>query len=261
MAAAPRHDDLKLHLNVLGEDHEIVALARVGPTRLVEVAKLAHAITDGVTKIAAEHAAREGERISCKEGCAACCRQIVPLAPAEAVALADCVEAMPKERREQVRARFDAIVKRLEDEGLLDRKAPRGRAALLSPKVTPEERWEDVSHRYFAMSLACPFLENEACSVYAERPSACREYLVTTPPELCARLDPALSVAPRPVRMSDALKQLSNVVLHRKDPNVPLPLALEWAKAHGRAFQKSRDGEALAMALVEQIQSCDDAKT
>ena len=41
--------------------------------------------------------------------------------------------------------------------------------------------------RYLGLELACPFLEDDACSIYAERPSACREYLVSSPKELCAR--------------------------------------------------------------------------
>lgn len=257
MPVARRHDDLHLHLHVLGQEHELSARVRVGPTRTPEVLPAARAIADGVTQIALERSREEGRPASCQRGCTSCCRQMVPLAPVEAIRLAEVVEAMPGAKRRAVTRRFEEIVKRMEDEGMLDRAAPRGRTALLSHAGTPLARWEDVSHRYFAMHIDCPFLEDGACIAYQERPMACREYHATTPKELCATLDARLEVAPRPVRMGDALARLSNGALGRDDPQVPLPLALEWARANRRAFERSVDGEALAMALVQELQDAD----
>ena len=39
---------------------------------------------------------------------------------------------------------------------------------------------------YFALGIPCPFLEEESCSIHPDRPLVCREYLVTSPAELCA---------------------------------------------------------------------------
>jgi len=39
---------------------------------------------------------------------------------------------------------------------------------------------------YFALRVPCPFLEEESCSIHPDRPLVCREYLVTSPAELCA---------------------------------------------------------------------------
>lgn len=261
MPVARRHDDLHLHLHVLGQDHELAAQVRVGPTRTPEALPAARTIADGVTRIALDHARAAGNAASCQRGCTSCCRQIVPLAPVEAVRLAEVVEALPDAKRRAVKRRFEEIVKRMEDAGLLDRRAPRGRTALQSAASTPYDRWEDVSLRYFAMRIDCPFLEDEACTVYPERPMACREYHVTTPPELCATLDPRLETTPRPVRMGEALARLSNEALGRSDPQIPLPLALEWARVNRRAFERAVDGEALAMALVQELQAADGEAT
>lgn len=43
---------------------------------------------------------------------------------------------------------------------------------------------------YFALGVPCPFLEDESCSIHPERPLVCREYLVTSPAEHCARPTP-----------------------------------------------------------------------
>lgn len=252
-----RYDDLKLHLHVLGEDHEISARARVGPARVLELLPLARQISEGMTEIALEHERAAGRSISCKAGCAACCRMLVPIAPAEAVRLAEVVAALPEERRRAVEERFAKAVQRLEQIGLLEARAPRGRSALRSAKKGAKAAWEDVSKRYFKAQIACPLLEDEACSVYPERPMICREYHVTTPASLCATLSPAVRGVARPVRMSEVMADAANRLVERADFSVPLPLALEWASVHGGALEREEDGEAMAMTLVQCIQDAD----
>jgi hypothetical protein len=71
-----------------------------------------------------------------------------------------------------IRRRFDEALERLGD--LIDR----------MPTGTEEERTE-LSHEYFKLGIACPFLEDESCSIHPDRPMACREYLVSSRPENC----------------------------------------------------------------------------
>lgn len=256
-----RHDDLKLHLRVLGEDHELSARARIGQAKLLEVLPLARQLADGITGIAIEKERAEGRPISCKKGCTWCCHQLVPLAPAEAVRLAEVVEAMPREQRRAVKKRFEKVVALMEKAGLIDREAPPGRAELLSAAAGVSAQWDDASRRYYEGKIACPFLEGGACSVYAERPMVCREYYVTTPVALCEALAKGIRSVPRPVRMSEAVTDLTNEALGRDDMAIPLPLALEWAGVNGEAFEGEGDGEELAMGLVRAIQAADDAET
>lgn len=118
-----------------------------------------------------------GRSISCKAGCGACCRQLVPISPSEAQRIRQVVEALPEPRRAQVLERFAAIRARLAEVGLLDR-------LLDPPSYTPTDKMP-LGDEYFALRLPCPFLEQESCSIHAERPLACREYLVVSPPEHC----------------------------------------------------------------------------
>jgi hypothetical protein len=46
--------------------------------------------------------------------------------------------------------------------------------------LSPDERGT-LSLEYLALGIACPFLEDESCSIHAERPLACRQHLVTSP--------------------------------------------------------------------------------
>ncbi len=48
------------------------------------------------------------------------------------------------------------------------------------------------ARRYFHLGIACPFLEDESCSIHADRPISCREYLVTSPAVNCADPKPGI---------------------------------------------------------------------
>jgi Fe-S-cluster containining protein len=116
-------------------------------------------------------AAERGKDISCRKGCGACCRQLVPISRTEGEALLALVEAMPGKRRAAVRARFADAEERIAAAGLADR-------------GTRSDR--EMSVAYFATGVPCPFLEDESCSIHPDRPLVCREYLVTSPAALCA---------------------------------------------------------------------------
>ncbi|MBK8255187.1 MAG: YkgJ family cysteine cluster protein [Polyangiaceae bacterium] len=257
MTVKRRYDDLKLHLAVLGEEHEISVKTRVWPTAVVEIIETARAITDGFTSIAAANAERAALKVSCKKGCTACCYQTVPVAPIEALHLAQVVDAMPEGRRSIVKSRFEAALAKLKELGLWRPEPRAGKWALRSTATTVHEQWEDISRRYFEAVIPCPFLEEGACSIYADRPSPCREYAVTSAPEECTKLSTEVRTIARPVHMGEVLTALSNEELGRDDKQIPLVLALAWARENGRSLQQKKDGEHLAMALVEQIQAAD----
>jgi Fe-S-cluster containining protein len=151
---------------------------------------------------------------------------LVPISGAEARLLAQVVEAMPEPRRSEVRARFAEACRSLEAAGLLDR--------LRHPGQVADAEVLELGLAYFGLGLACPFLEDESCSIHPDRPLSCREYLVTSPPEACSRpTGETVRRVPLPARVAAAARAVER-------PNsataaggwVPLVLALEWAEAH-----------------------------
>src|SRR5512146_2506153 len=66
-------------------------------------------------------AAERGRAISCRKGCGACCRQLVPISRTEGEALLALVEAMPADRRGTVRARFADAEAAITAAGLAER--------------------------------------------------------------------------------------------------------------------------------------------
>ena len=112
-----------------------------------------------------------------------------------------------------------------------------------------------MSRRYFELHLACPFLVDEACGIYEDRPLVCGEYQVTTPSEWCDELSPRVESVPRPARMGEVLTDAANALLGTKSPMIPLPLALEWASARGARFHRVKDGEAMFWSLLEHMET------
>jgi Fe-S-cluster containining protein len=242
------YDDAKVHLSIFDEEHVIDLRVRVGPTELEEIIAPARTFAERVSELAVQKAREEGKNVTCVKGCAACCRHVVAIASIEAVALAKLVAAMPPARRKKIEVTFANAIAKLERAGLIDAYAPKGRSALLGAS------WDEVSRRYFDLGVACPFLAEESCSIYADRPLICREYLATTPPSRCDRLDGGVETVARPVRMSEVLAVTAHKTASVQEHNIPLVLALEWARVHGAEIAGEHDGEELFHSLMQALE-------
>lgn len=183
---------------------------------------LADATINATVAAMAEHV----EPVSCHRGCAACCRKLVPISTAEARALHARIAAMPEPQGAAVRARFDALRERLRAAGLLERLEE-------IERMTDEEILKagaDYFHHYFD----CPFLEAEECTIYQERPMACREYMVTSPAEQCFPASKLfdVNVVLLPANMARALARASRPAGYPGAGRVPLAIAPAWVEAH-----------------------------
>lgn len=181
------------------------------------------AIADELVVRGVAREAAGGRMVSCRPGCGACCRYAVPLAAVEARAIAALVAAMPEARRISVTARFAAARAALAAAGLSS-------DAAAFAATAPPDRERFVS-RYIGLGLACPFLEAETCSIYADRPLVCREYLVSSPADACS--DPKHDT----VRGIPLAGRLSRAVMARcaeieSHGTVLLVDALAFAAAH-----------------------------
>lgn len=210
------------------------------PMRLAELVPAFVPLDDRVTELASAQV-----DVSCRRGCAACCRQLVAVSPPEAFHLAEVVAAHA--RREEFSARFTSARERLDS-------SPLGRA-LDAPKID-QARALEIALAYPRLQLACPFLDREECSIYEDRPAACREYVVTTPAEHCTMPSPARPVrrVPIPWRLSEALSRVAADLIGGKPAQIPLPRALAWAEAHRdegrRTFDPDLLGRRVLAALV-----------
>ncbi|MDP1966765.1 MAG: YkgJ family cysteine cluster protein [Reyranella sp.] len=184
---------------VLGEEPVTLELGvPPGPVAFEDVLPILHGLTDFVVGRGVAAAETEGRTVSCRAGCGACCRQLVPISQAEARALAALVAAMPAPRRDAVLRRFDEALQVLHAAGIV--------AEIDAVRHDDGGAPRDLGMRYFNQGVACPFLEDEACSIHPDRPLSCRQYLVTSPAAHCASPSPTtIEMVALPARPSQAL--------------------------------------------------------
>jgi Fe-S-cluster containining protein len=225
-----------LQLTVDGVEIEAAVPLPTGPAPRRVVLPTLQGLTDTIVQIAEARAAEAGEKISCKKGCDACCRQMVPISPAEAFALGALLDAMPPTQAARALERFDTAVETLEAKGLLERL--RRRHELSSEEAAQLDR------DYFAAGVNCPFLQNRACSIHNDRPLACREFLVTSPAREC-RNPGAGGVKPveMPAKVSVALAGTD------QERWLPLVLAREFAAGRREAVVEQGGAEVLGRVL------------
>lgn len=217
----------KVTLSIKGEPVEMELTVPAKPVKLRRMLPILQMMTNSFVDMSAEAVRRQGEKISCKAGCGACCRQGVPIAEAEAYQIAELVESFPEPRRSEIKKRFADGIKHFHENKWIERMENYG-------DLTPKER-ETTVMEYFYEGIPCPFLENESCSIHTERPLICREYLVTTPAENCAK-PTAQTVRPIEIflEFSKSLRRLawSGKMDLRKINFVPLIRALEWTEMY-----------------------------
>jgi Fe-S-cluster containining protein len=180
------------------------------PLSLPDFLPIVAALTDLTVAVAGREAQDAGRPVRCGPCCGACCRQLVPISPPEALRLRATVAKLDPEHRSRVLDRFEVIKKRMADAGL----ATRVRTVFQAPGGDRPDR-RAVGLAYFALGLACPFLEEESCSIHPDRPLACREYLVSSDPIGCtgtAAAEP-VSIVEVPRRLSALFALLSHRLL------------------------------------------------
>jgi Fe-S-cluster containining protein len=217
-----------------------------GQTTLTELLPIIQNIENAILDKVAEEARAAGRPISCKAGCGACCRQMVPLNVFEAEALTDWLHSLPAERQAELAERFRQALGALRDAGVIDK-------ILDSEHAVEELPVTQVAIDYFHAHVACPFLENESCSIHPMRPLACREYLVVSPPSLCQ--DPSVNDVTGlrvPLKLSLVLHAFGQDVCGDRRGWIPLVFLMGWAKGGMRPGQQvAGTGEEVLHRFIE----------
>lgn len=214
--AAEAHSTATLRLSV--GDLKVIHPVTVpsAPVTAASVIPALQKLVNTVVDAAEAKLGQAGQAVSCRKGCGACCRQLVPVSRTEAERLLEVIEAMPPARRAALAARFAAAEAVLEGAGL----------AMVTREARGDRSDRELSIGYFALGIPCPFLEEESCSIHPERPLVCREYLVTSAAELCAGPRQE-GVTPVPVpKVSMAARGLQD----EREDWFPLAMLMAWSR-------------------------------
>ena len=213
-----------------------VPAAPVKPPRMLPIF---HQMANAIVGFSEEGIRNEGKEISCKMGCGACCRQPVPISEAEVYQIAALVDEMPEPRRSVIRERFRVANEYFGMSGWYDRVAALAEKAS-APKADylPKELLDEAMG-YFSAGVACPFLEDESCSIHESRPLTCREYLVTSPAKNCANpTAETIDKVPLLLHPSRAMRLVGQTGLLAQWGILPLVRALDIAAKVPEQFEE-----------------------
>lgn len=207
-----------------------------GPVKPMRMLPIFQAMTSSFVEASVEEIEARGEKISCRAGCGACCRQAVPLAETEAYQIAELVESMEEPRRSEIKKKFEDACRHFHAIEWFERMDEYAALSL-------EER-QKVVLEYFYEGIPCPFLENESCSIHPVRPLACREYLVTSPAENCtAPTAETIRLVKLMAEPSKILREAARSENLEKLNFVPMIRALEWARLYPENMPEKKGTE------------------
>ncbi len=186
--------------------------------------QMANAFTD----IGEKEVEKAQKKISCQKGCGACCRQPVPLAEIEIYHITQLVDQLPEPRQAVIKKRFEEASAHFHQNGWFD----------AFQQCEQEEELKKLVREYFNEGIACPFLEEESCSIHPHRPIVCREYLVTSPSVHCANpSEENIDQMSLPLNVSNGLRHVGQSGKLSKKNFIPMVFALEWAKQNPEQFE------------------------
>lgn len=248
--ATPAIERFDVALNTPGGRLATVIDVPTGFIPITAIVPAARRLGEEAARLEEHRAIEAGHSISCRMGCAACCRMLVPLSAPEAFALRDYLTQLPAGQRDRLTSRLSETMDRLRQEGMLNRLEEVAESA----EALPDQALEPINRAYYALRIPCPFLENEICSIYEARPAACRELLVTSPAELCQDLvNNPVRPLPVSIRIGTVLGLLWAALTNNPPRLIPLPIAIGWAERHRDESSCTWRGTELIDQLLDKL--------
>jgi len=192
--------------------------------RLPDIVPLARTISTKLALAVLDSLRKNGQSVPCRKGCSACCNYLIPLSVPEVFRLREELLETPADYSRQI---LQSCLGRAER--LLDNKPPI--FSLKNSSKSARAQISRIGKWYGGLKLTCPFLSDGLCTLYEQRPIACREHIVTNSAVLCQnghRGEP--NVVPIPVSILDALGQLTAELEQSDIEAIILPLAFAWAQ-------------------------------
>ncbi|CAN5782160.1 hypothetical protein BH24ACI3_BH24ACI3_10840 [soil metagenome] len=220
----------KIKVTLAGRPLEMQMTVPADPVKPHRMLPVFQQMTNSFVGMSVEAAEKEGKKVSCAAGCGACCRQPVPLSEVEVYHVAEVVNEMPEPRKTFIRERFARGNAHFESIGWYQKVQDCRQIAEEGRHEEAARTLEKLVGVYFAEGIACPFLEDESCSIHEVRPLACREYLVSSPPANCSQPDPeTVTRIPIAITPSKALKNIGTTGAFAQLGLLPMIRALDLA--------------------------------
>jgi len=236
-----------LELDVHGETLNFRIGIGKDRAKLADIVPLARTLSNSITEVVVRRARNNGDRIPCEKGCSPCCsRYLVPLSVPEALRFKQEIDAAPAYQRESA---WGACLRAAQL--ILSQKPPKSFMNQTEVSPTGSVDLNLVSNWYTSLKLRCPFLYDHSCSIYSQRPLACREHFIMGSVRVCRGLPGAAKVLDMPVRMPNVLGQLTSELEGTDVEAVIFPLALIWCRENPERADRTWPAEMMVKRFVE----------
>lgn len=247
-----------LEINILGEALNFHISVGEGRAKLADIVPPARALCDRITEIVVRRTISDQRCIPCGKGCSACCsRHLVPVSVPEALCLKEEIDAAPAYQRESM------LMACLQQARLILSRRPPKPFTSQTEEASPVKPVDLnlVSDWYSNLKLVCPFLDNRMCSIYEQRPLACREHFIKGSARACRRLHGDAEVLDMPVRLPNVLGQLASELEGTGVEAVILPLSLVWFEENPERVERSWPAEMMVQRFVEIVEAMAESNT
>lgn len=168
-----RMEIIDTRINVYGKSVRFQIGVQNEMTPLSDLVPLARTICDKLLAAILEHPSNNPRYVSCRKGCSACCSYLVGLSMPEVFRMRQEFAMMPADDRIPIlKTCLHAAFKILKQD-------------ISEPEINENTGLRQISKWYADLKLQCPFLSSGLCSIYRQRPLACREYYVKSLPDGC----------------------------------------------------------------------------
>lgn len=249
-------DTIEFKIDILDK----TAYFKVGITNrqatLSDIVPLARTIATKLAIILLEHLGETGLHVPCRKGCSACCSYLIPLSVPEAFRLRQELSAMPADSRKHfLQPCLDAAEKILNSQ-------PQTLCTNTSSQSS-QDQMNNVSQWYSKLNMKCPFLSDNLCSRYEQRPLACREHIVIGSAIACGinQMADQPEVAQMPVSILESLGTLTAELEQMDIEAIMLPLAFAWAQDNLQRSQRTWPATAMIEHFVEILKELAAEKT
>lgn len=243
---------VRLELDVLDEKLNFCIVVGQVQARLADIVPLARSICSNIINVVLKKIRSRGEYIPCYKGCSTCCyRCLVPVSVPEAFRLKEEIEKEPAYKRQSI---WEDCLNA--SRHILTHKPPKKfvHKSAESSSNKPANLVL-ISNWYSSLKLACPFLNQDICTIYQKRPLVCREHFIIGSAEGCEEDDYSAEVVEMPIQVPNALGQLASELEDTNVEAVILPLTLVWCKENKERAARTWPYSMMVERFVEIIKA------
>jgi Fe-S-cluster containining protein len=243
---------IPFELELFGTPLELIAVCTDKNITLKDLAHPARQLCDIVCRLALEHQRLCGQPVRCASGCAACCKYAAAISLAEAFAINDRINNLFLPFRAPLLKTMTMAARKI-----LGNPPPQAGASteFKDPgESQSSNRLLNISQWYSGMDLTCPWIENKTCSMYADRPLVCREFMVTSAPACCSPTSlKTKTIVDLPIRTAEVLTEICSMLTGTRPQTMFLPLVGAWCEEFADLGHKSFDAAETMTLLIDTL--------